>query len=502
MSSPRGSKHARKQSSQGIGQIEWHAEQLNRLFAVARQAAGETEGIPYGHWWPALLALMLDTAVYARDILQLRRDDFDSVRGVISIGLFVYVLHGEAARRVRTVFDRGRGSRLFPWTRDTDLLSEDFKELVALAEGPVILNRKPLDAVRLTGRLHPDMLDRIDFEFSFEPRETPLAPKKVKGQHKPSSPGLLRITLPDNLCQFFDSIYVPQRLADSSHETVMMYRKPLDEFSRWLACDATFANLTDDSIEQFLAWLKASGRLGNPTINKYRAELLAVWNHAWRKGKVSAPVRDVGRLREVERVPEAWSTDQVQQILDAARSVSGTIGAVPARVWWPAIVLTLYDTGLRIDALMRATSIDLNRDSRWLTVRAETQKQKADQVFRLHPETMTAIALVDAAVSPHRDRLFPTNLQSPRNHLGDCYRQILLNAGLSAGRRDLFHKMRRTSATAVTRSLGIDAAQKHLGHSSVSVTRRYIDPRLVGPTQLTAADAIERPERREASRAS
>ena len=55
-------------------------------------------------------------------------------------------------------------------------------------------------------------------------------------------------------------------------------------------------------------------------------------------------------------------------------------------------------------------------------------------------------------------------------------RRLLNQAGLPSGTRDLWHKIRRTFATQVCGSGGIAVAQSMLGHSSVAVTKRYIDP--------------------------
>jgi integrase len=71
-------------------------------------------------------------------------------------------------------------------------------------------------------------------------------------------------------------------------------------------------------------------------------------------------------------------------------------------------------------------------------------------------------------------------------------RRIVESAGLPAGRRDLFHKVRRTSATAVANKLGRAAAQDHLGHSAMSVTKVYLDPSKI--TRVQVADILPRPK--------
>jgi integrase len=56
---------------------------------------------------------------------------------------------------------------------------------------------------------------------------------------------------------------------------------------------------------------------------------------------------------------------------------------------------------------------------------------------------------------------------------------ILKRAGLPHGRKDKFHKVRKTTASYYEAAGG--SAQRLLDHSSPAVTRRYLDPRIVSP---------------------
>jgi hypothetical protein len=65
-------------------------------------------------------------------------------------------------------------------------------------------------------------------------------------------------------------------------------------------------------------------------------------------------------------------------------------------------------------------------------------------------------------------------------------------AGLPHGQYDLFHKLRRTNATAVCEAAGEEATMRQLGHSSMSVTRRYIDTSKLSAPRIV--DSMRRPE--------
>ena len=184
---------------------------------------------------------------------------------------------------------------------------------------------------------------------------------------------------------------------------------------------------------------------------------------------------DVSLLPTDKRVPEAWSVDEMRRIITAAAETPGMLCGIPAGKWWPAQLLTLYDTGLRIGALMALESAQLDFETGWLTVPADHQKQRAEQVFQLQADTLDAIAQTRPG---ERRELFPWPFVDERwAVLRKRYRKILQRAGLPTDSRCLFHKVRRTSATLIADALGERAAQDHLGHSSLSVTKRYLDPR-------------------------
>ena len=74
--------------------------------------------------------------------------------------------------------------------------------------------------------------------------------------------------------------------------------------------------------------------------------------------------------------------------------------------------------------------------------------------------------------------------------VGKWFRKILDRSGIYApkGSGMRFHRIRKSKAS-YTESLGGDA-QRALGHSSRSVTERYLDPRI---TQLSRVQYMPRP---------
>ena len=69
------------------------------------------------------------------------------------------------------------------------------------------------------------------------------------------------------------------------------------------------------------------------------------------------------------------------------------------------------------------------------------------------------------------------------------YRDILRRAGLPSDAKDLFHKIRKTTASYIKAAGGNPTDR--LGHSSDQVTKAYLDPRIAQPPR--AVNLLPRP---------
>src|SRR6185312_12388137 len=105
------------------------------------------------------------------------------------------------------------------------------------------------------------------------------------------------------------------------------------------------------------------------------------------------------KLKEPRRIPQAWTIGQFSKLVETAylgewlapTMTAGLIEGVPARLWWTGLLLIAYDSGVRIGALLQLRCDDVDLESGRLFVRAETQKQNADQAFTLDPSTATLL---------------------------------------------------------------------------------------------------------------
>jgi integrase len=434
--------------------------------------------------------------------LSLEPSDFDSHCGQLRAGLFIYRLHPltvEALSRIA-----GPRERLLPW-----LLDPGARRLVPRYDRPqqfrhqafymlirqyrALLWRANLPHVssnlfdRLRRSAGSNVLNLLIVLPAFRPRsgkpslprtrDVRSATERAKRKPKPKTvrgrKGRQKIAndVPDEsprgLLRFFHEVYAPIRLANRPGFIPM--RGNLRKLYEFHGKPVTLDDLSDELIERLMAWTIAQG-YSAWTANGRRTSLLALWNYAYKKRYLDQPSRCVEKMRTPKRMPSAWTIEEFAKLLQAAEQLDGDVCGVPAKLWWPAFLLVLYQTGLRVGALLRLPASSLNWERQTLFVPAELQKQNADQAFGLRAET---VAIVKAIQREEQGLLFPwKNFKLLR----PAFRELLRVAGLPTKSRDLFHKIRRTTATHLADLAGDDAASKLLGHSSVLLTRtHYLD---------------------------
>jgi integrase len=194
-----------------------------------------------------------------------------------------------------------------------------------------------------------------------------------------------------------------------------------------------------------------------------------------------------------ERVPRAFTTDELARLAAAARLSSGWVGPVPARAWFPALIAVGLETGERINAILSTPRHCWNRPT--LTVPAGVRKgRRQERVYELSPE---ACDLVDQVAAHTGPTVFWW--EASGTALRKRWKTITRRAGLGDGREVQFHALRRSTASHLA-AAGLDATA-FLGHSSDRITRRsYLDPRVVDarrPKAWQAMPRIFKPEEQE-----
>jgi integrase len=288
--------------------------------------------------------------------------------------------------------------------------------------------------------------------------------------------------------EFFRSQYEVLKLAAATPGTIENYITALNHLRDFRGGrDPLLQELDEEMVAAAMGKLLKDGR-SPATANSFRRHIMAIWRYAKKRGFV-ADIPEVLPFKQPKRLPRAKLIAEIGRILQAAAREPGTIGEIPARWWWTALVLVIYDTGLRISAVMAMRWENYDAVAGTVLAPWYTQKQDADQLLPLSPQSVEALEHVrggDPLLFPwpydHWGRQWPT--------LNRHFRLILQRAGLPSTRKDLFHALRRSTASYI-KAGGGDATWQ-LGHSSQQTTKVYLDPRIVKPPRQV--DLLPRPD--------
>jgi len=291
------------------------------------------------------------------------------------------------------------------------------------------------------------------------------------------------------LTNFFKNHYRPKRLFGKSENTTRLYLVSIRNFGRTLGRDAMLGDLTDANVMRHMEAMVSRGR-SKATANKDRAQILTMWRYAFIK-KMASRSPDVQAYPEPERVPVAWMPEEVNRILDSIDATTGDYCGCPRSLWWRTLVMVALDTGERIGAISQAKRCWLTGNQ--ILFPAEARKGgKRDRIYRLSDETTELLRLIMEHRNSESIFHFPFNSTYMWSH----YREIVKRSGLPHGRRDMFHKLRRTTGSAAY-AAGLDP-QDVLDHQHRRTTQRYLDPRVVKKEQpcdiLAAYLANPRPQ--------
>lgn len=274
---------------------------------------------------------------------------------------------------------------------------------------------------------------------------------------------------------YFETVYVAEAMVDVEDQSVESIRTTFRALREFVGHDIELNEQSDKLAADFLRHLCKLGFV-QATVNRYRRTWFAVWRHAFDRDLVKRLPR-VKRLKEIRNPPDAWSVDEMRALTEAAlqyRRIDLYGDAVRCNLWWHAVLLTAYYTGLRRGSLLSIRRSDFDRKSGMLFVDGENMKNRHGQMFQLGQE---AIAAIEQIWMPPRMLLFPSH--HTHGTISKHFGELLVAAGIPPSRRrglSKFHKIRRSVATEIAARAGQGAASSLLGHSSSYVTARYIDP--------------------------
>jgi len=273
-------------------------------------------------------------------------------------------------------------------------------------------------------------------------------------------------------------------LKDLSARTVAMYEATLDRLRDHLGHEPVLDDLDDLVIAKFLRWRAVTAQPGRRVISraslaKDSAHIRTLWNWAARKRMR----RSDGELLEFPDYkrpvvpkprPVAYTHDELQRLLQAARHRKGYIGDVSAPWYWASKIMAMFQTGERVGAVLaiRWSEVDLER--RTLTFLANTRKGRRETITRA---ISAELASLMAREKRPADRLVWPWLEE--RQMGSAYSSLRLLCQAAGVPYHPFHSIRKSTASYL-KAAGI-SAKKQLGHASEEMAENhYYDERITG----------------------
>lgn len=243
----------------------------------------------------------------------------------------------------------------------------------------------------------------------------------------------------------------------------------LRDFEKRLAHRARLADLSPPAIND---WAKSRGDVSGRTRRNYLKSMLTLWRFAADSDLCAPPpMRKIVKIVAPPGIPRAWTKEEAERMLVAARRMRGTYNGISKALYWESYIRAAWDTGWRPSDL-RSLEID------WLSETLIVIQHKTKKVVRshLHPET---IACIRSTFPPQRRLIWPlwASLQSWKT----AAKRLAVRAGLSGS----VGRLRASSGTAVEVAFP-GRGHTHLGNSRAVFERHYLDSRHTMPGQCLA----------------
>ncbi|WP_315357473.1 tyrosine-type recombinase/integrase [Segatella oulorum] len=272
---------------------------------------------------------------------------------------------------------------------------------------------------------------------------------------------------------------VNQFLAYLSYErnrslaTVSSYRKDLEAFQKFVQAQnptLLWADVDADLVRDWMAEMMNEGQRAT-SINRRLSALRSFYRFALARNLVkSDPVQGVVGPKKDKPLPQFLKEKEMDELLQED-FWTDCYGDVRDRM----IIMTFYETGIRLAELMNLCDGDVDFMSGQLKVTGKRNKQRLIPFgAELSQALQHYMGVRDAQVVRHSAALFLANDGQQMTADAIRYRVRKHLSLVSTLKKRTPHVLRHTFATAMlNHKTGIESVKKLLGHESLSTTEIY-----------------------------
>ena len=267
---------------------------------------------------------------------------------------------------------------------------------------------------------------------------------------------------------FFKLVYLPTR-PDTRPRTIVLYGGSINKFKSYLGHEPTLGDLTNETVGKYLQALSLT-ELAVSTINKERAHLLALWNHARLIGAIAiGPM--IKKLPAPRKIPKALTVAELEKLQATFDKLQGETGGIANGDFLRACFAIQFSTAERIGAVLSLEFSDI-RDN-VIAFRADSRKGGRKALVKAVPDWV--IEDIDRIRKPRRNLIFPIK-PTNKTKIQTLYARLFKLAGVERPKGKSSHLLRSTHATMLWLAGGDPTSSP--GHANQEVTRRhYLDPR-------------------------
>lgn len=259
-----------------------------------------------------------------------------------------------------------------------------------------------------------------------------------------------------------------------SPRTIESYKEDLEAFEKYFkTLDNQLAWETIDS-DVVRGWMEHMMDAGNTasTVNRRLSALRSLYRFALRRNMVTCnPAHTVRGPKKARLLPQFVREGDMDRLLDGTGMWNGSFEDMRART----ILMTFYETGLRLAELVSLNDCDVDFVEAQIKVTGKRNKQR---IVPFGPELENTLEAYikerDAQVGHCSEALFVDN-QGRRITPGKVRNLVRENLQkVTTMKKRSPHVLRHSFATAMLNNdAGLESVQKLLGHESLATTEIY-----------------------------
>ena len=258
-----------------------------------------------------------------------------------------------------------------------------------------------------------------------------------------------------------------------SPATVKHYRDDLKEFERFfqgLDQQLSWESVDSDIVRRWMEYMMDKGNAAS-SVNRRLSALRSFYRYALRRNLVvKDPVHGIQRPKRKRPLPQFLKESEMDRLLDE-RMWTDSYKDVLART----IIVTFYETGVRISELIGLNDKDVDYINCEIKVTGKRDKQRiipfGDELFK----TLTAYQQQRDVETESESVAFFRTEKGKRVTDEQVRQMVKINLSkVSTLKKRSPHVLRHTFATAMlNHDAGLESVKKLLGHESLSTTEIY-----------------------------